>query len=414
MRVLVFILFLMAMHVNAGTIRVGKNGSQQTIKAALTRAESGDTILVESGVYKEGNILINKPVFLIGIDFPVLDGELKYEVLTVQSHHVTISGFKIINTGNASLHDVAGISIVDARHVNVFNNILENTFFGIHATNSKDIVIENNQLTSFTYEEHEIGNGIHLWKCQRALINKNTVTSHRDGIYLEFTTHSTISNNVSEKSKRYGLHFMFSHDDEYRGNQFINNGAGVAVMYTENVTMVNNRFVHNWGSAAYGLLLKEIQDSRVEQNVFDTNSVGIFMEGTSRIKFNRNEFLKNGYAVKLQASCDDNIFSRNNFIGNTFDITTNGTLVLNQLDHNYWDKYDGYDLKKDGIGDVPFHPVSMYAMIVERVPSSVLLWHSFLVFLMDKAERVIPAMTPENMKDESPTMKPNDLLQASN
>jgi nitrous oxidase accessory protein len=71
-------------------------------------------------------------------------------------------------------------------------------------------------------------------------------------------------------------------------------------------------------------------------------------------------------------------------------------------------------MKKDGIGDVPFHPVSMYAMIVERVPASVMLWRSFLVYLLDKAERIVPAITPENLKDESPTMKPNDLLQARN
>ena len=110
------------------------------------------------------------------------------------------------------------------------------------------------------------------------------------------------------------------------------------------------------------------------------------MEGSSRIHFSENTFSENGWAIKLQASCDDNTFTKNNFEANTFDIATNGSLVLNTIDHNYWDKYEGYDMKKDGTGDVPYRPVSMYAMIVERIPPSVMLWRSFLVHLMDRAE----------------------------
>jgi nitrous oxidase accessory protein len=96
-------------------------------------------------------------------------------------------------------------------------------------------------------------------------------------------------------------------------------------------------------------------------------------------------------------------------MSNTFDFATNGTLVLNTINRNYWDKYQGYDLNRDGTGDIPFRPVNLYAMIVERVPTAVLLWRSFLVFLLDRAERVFPVVTPENLKDDFPSMKPYDL-----
>jgi nitrous oxidase accessory protein len=203
---------------------------------------------------------------------------------------------------------------------------------------------------------------------------------------------------------------MFSHDDEYRNNKFVDNGAGVAVMYTKGVKMIDNVFQHNWGSAAYGLLLKDIRDSYVSGNQFVENSVGIAMEGSSRIEFKENVFSSNGYAVRLQASCDNNMFERNNFIGNTFDMVTNGTLVLNTIKSNYWDKYEGYDLDGNAIGDVPYRPVSMYGVIIERMPTAVLLWRSFLVFLLDRVEKAIPAITPENLKDDSPSMKPYDLV----
>mgnify|MGYP001593296192 FL=1 len=95
----------------------------------------------------------------------------------------------------------------------------------------------------------------------------------------------------------------------------------------------------------------------------------------------------------------------NNFIGNTFDVSTNGSLVLNSFNSNYWDKYDGYDLDKDKIGDVPNRPVSMYSMIVEKNPPAMLLFRSFITSLLDKTEKVIPSLTPEGLKDNSPMMK---------
>jgi nitrous oxidase accessory protein len=43
--------------------------------------------------------------------------------------------------------------------------------------------------------------------------------------------------------------------------------------------MSGNRFEDNWGPAVYGLLLKDVQDSLVEGNLFRRNSVALFVEG---------------------------------------------------------------------------------------------------------------------------------------
>lgn len=177
-------------------------------------------------------------------------------------------------------------------------------------------------------------------------------------------------------------------------------------MFSKGVTMLRNTFTENWGGAAYGILLKEISDSRIEQNRFVRNTSGIFMEGTSRILVKNNIFNGNGWAMKIQASCNDNTITLNNFTGNTFDVATNGTLVLNTFNSNYWDKYEGYDLNRDGTGDVPFRPVSLYSMIAERNPVTMMLFRSFMVGLLDKAEKTIPGFIPENLKDDSPVMRP--------
>lgn len=396
---------------NATTLRVSKKGPLTSIKKAIALAHSGDTIIVEPGIYREGNIILEKSIVLIGKSFPVLDGENRVEILTIHAQGGMISGFTFRDTGIASIQDLAAIKILDSKDIIVRDNHFENTFFGIYAAGSNHIQIENNKLISDAEAEHQIGNGIHLWKCDYITVLNNRMQGFRDGIYFEFVTNSRIANNHSEGNLRYGLHFMFSHDNEYENNTFINNGAGVAVMYSKRVKMHGNSFELNWGSSAYGLLLKDISDSMVKNNRFYKNSAAVVMEGSSRISFEENEFSANGYAVKLQASCEDNVFTKNNFYSNTFDMATNGSLVLNTINGNYWDHYEGYDLDKNGVGDIPFRPVSLFATVMERIPTSVLLWRSFFVFTLDRTEKAMPAITPENLKDSSPLMKPYDLVQ---
>jgi nitrous oxidase accessory protein len=178
------------------------------------------------------------------------------------------------------------------------------------------------------------------------------------------------------------------------------------VMYSHHVLMQRNVFENNWGGSAYGLLLKEISDGTIVQNQFVQNTAGIVMESTNRIDVQLNSYRSNGWALRIQASCNDNTVHHNNFQGNTFDVATNGTLMLNEFYNNYWDKYEGYDMNKDVIGDVPYHPVSMYSMVIEQNPNAVILLRSFMVSLLDKAEKAIPSLTPENMTDSKPLMKP--------
>jgi nitrous oxidase accessory protein len=392
----------------ARTWVVGPNSKVNTVQAAVAFAADGDTIRIMPGIYKEGNIVIRKSLTITGIEFPILDGENRYEIFTIAASDVSITGLRMINTGIASINDISAISAIESTRLLIYGNQFENTFFGIHLANSTGVVVEDNVLRSNALSEHQIGNGIHAWKCDSIVIRNNNVSGHRDGIYFEFVTHSIVEGNHSHHNMRYGLHFMFSNDDQYHNNIFQANGAGVAVMYTQGVTMTGNRFEENWGASSYGLLLKDIRDSFIRENTFSKNTTGVYIEGSSRCEFTRNIFVENGWAVKIQANCDGNRLEKNSFLNNTFDFATNGSLVLNTVDRNYWDSYQGYDLDKDGVGDVPYHPVSLYSMVVEKMPSSVMLWRSFLVYLLDRAERIIPSATPENLMDLHPVMKNYD------
>lgn len=387
------------------TLVVGKGQAYPTIRAAVSATQDGDTVFVKKGTYYINNIIITKSITLIGENYPLLHGANKYEIFTVSGQGITIKGFHFTNSGYSAMNDFASVKIIDATNFVFEDNRVTNAYFGVHISNSHHFTIRNNYFKGLTRSEQLSGNGIHLWKCQNALIENNEIHGHRDGIYFEFVYQSLIQKNLSEGNVRYGLHFMFSNDNRYLENTFKNNGAGVAVMFSKLVTMVHNHFDSNWGDAAYGLLLKEISDSKIDSNTFYQNTIGIYMEGTNRIHVENNIFKSNGWAARVQASCMDNTFFHNNFLSNTFDVGTNGSLVLNTFNNNYWDKYEGYDMNKDGFGDVAYHPVSMYSTIIESSPHALMLLRSFMVSLLDKAERAIPSLTPENLRDEQPLMK---------
>ena len=403
----IFICCLLGMKITKPAILyVGKDKAHPNIKAALALSRVGDTIVITKGIYKEGNIIIDKPLCILGEDYPVLDGEFKNEVISVKADGVIIKGLTIQNSGRAVMSDPGGIKVYDAKHVLIEENTLLNNYFGVYLQYATNCIVKNNIIIASQKEENKSGNAIHCWKSDSVQIIGNKTEGHRDGIYFEFVTHSVVWRNISKNNLRYGLHFMFSHNNAYITNLFQHNGAGVAVMFTKHVVMMNNTFEENWGDSAYGVLFKELSDCYLSGNKFLKNTTGVFFDGSNRITIEYNLFKDNGWALRLQANCMDNQIQYNSFMGNTFDVTTNGTLTLNHFNENYWDKYEGYDLNRDKIGDVPYHPLSLYAVIIEKNPPAMLLYRSFIIDLLDKSEKILPSLTPENFVDKRPRMTP--------
>lgn len=389
---------------HAAMVRVGSGERCLSIDAGLKAAQAGDTVLVSAGVYDEHALVVDKSVVLLGRDHPVIDAREQGEIIMVTHDGAAIAGFTLRNVGTSYVEDRAAIRVRNMADVTIEDNRIENAFFGIYAEHSRHVVVRRNVIVGTAAREVSNGNGIHLWYCNDAVIEDNEVHRHRDGIYFEFVEKSRIARNVSTHNVRYGLHFMFSNDDIYVDNTFAENGAGVAVMYTQHVTMIGNTFEHNWGGSSYGLLLKDIRDSEIRNNHFLRNTVALYAEGANRIVVEGNEFTSNGYAVRIMANSADNTFKRNDFIGNSFDVVTNSRQSFNTFDSNYWSEYDGYDLDGNGVGDVPYHPVRLFSLLVETSPPSIVLLSSLFVTLVDTAERVMPVFTPETLVDANPLM----------
>jgi len=391
---------------NVDAITVSPDGEVRTVADAVSRARAGGKIVVRRGVYREPTIVVDKPLEIVGDSGAVLDGGNDHQIMSVKADDVTIHGLTFRDVGVSYTEDRAAIKIAGVRRCTVTDNRVERGFFGIYLSAVEDCRIERNVLVATRGEEAGSGNGIHLWSSRRITIAGNRVSGHRDGIYFEFVHDADVRDNDSEGNLRYGLHFMYSDSCRYVNNTFAGNTAGVAVMFTKHVDMIGNRFERNWGSASYGLLLKEIYDANVSGNVFAHNTVGLFADGANRIHAEHNEFADNGWAVKLMASTQDGTFERNTFVGNTFDVATNSRQSFTTFDGNYWDDYSGYDVNHDGVGDVPHRPVRLFSLVVEQNAPALILMRGLFVGLVDAAERVMPALTPETLVDQHPAMRP--------
>ncbi|MBL7950341.1 MAG: nitrous oxide reductase family maturation protein NosD [Flavobacteriales bacterium] len=404
MRTLLLLLVTpLVLTVEAAT-HVVRNGA--SLAAAIARCAENDTVLLKSGTYAEGTITIARPMVLRGEGWPVIDGGGRGEVILVKASNVTISGVEVRGTRVSDMNDNAAIKCSDGTNITLRNNRVIGCFFGIYLSGVEHALVSHNRVIGdAAVQENRRANGIHLWKCSDIRIEHNTVMHHRDGIYLEFVTDSQVANDSSAFNLRYGLHFMFSHRDSYTHNVFHDNGAGVAVMFTREVTMTDNRFLHNKGTSAYGLLLKEINDAVIERNTFVDNTVGLLVDGCNRALVKDNTYTGNGWGVKLYANSSAT-FKGNTFGGNTFDLATNGDLLLSTLNGNSWDRYRGYDLDHDGLGDVPHRPLSVFGLVTERMPYAMVLSRSLMVNLLDQAERVVPTMTPAGLEDTAPLMRP--------
>lgn len=403
---LIYIISFLTYGASASIIEVCHTCEVKTVSDAVQLSQKRDTILVKPGIHESWNIELRKPTTLIGEPGAVLDGKKTGYILKILSDSVHIQGLKFINSGRSYTKDFAAIYSYRARHFSIIGNEIENPFFGVLLEKSHNGLIKDNLIFGETEQEADSGNGIHGWHCSNLMIENNTLHGLRDGIYLEFVTESEVSGNLSHDNIRYGLHFMFSNNDNYINNTFRDNGAGVAVMFSKFIVMRENQFIENWGTASYGLLLKEINDAEVLNNTFKENTIGIFVEGSNRVNYFDNIFESNGWAVKVSGGCYENYFERNNFISNSFDLAYNGKLNDNKFEGNFWSTYSGYDLDKNGVGDVPYRPVKLFSYVVNKTPEAIILLRSLFVDIINFSEQVSPVFTPDNLVDPQPSMKP--------
>lgn len=396
------------------------------LQDCIDAAAPGSTIEVAPGNY-DGPLLINKPLTLVGRDFPSVDGRGAGSVVSIRALGVTIRGFHIHNSGTDLRKDNAGVHITEDRAV-ISGNRIDDVLHGIYVKKTRDFRISKNDIRGKTtlppaerpaseaiasdgadycapLNINSRGNGIHLWNSSAGEVDNNSITETRDGMYFSFTRDTKVRGNHIH-GVRYGLHYMYSDNNDFQGNTFTDNAAGAAIMYSKNMTITGNHFDSNHGFRAYGMLLNSVDNTRIEGNWLNHNTVGIYLENNNNNQLVGNRIEGNYIGLRMTASSNDNVFSRNRLIGNMHAAEMVGQNDSNHWSFegvgNYWSDANPVDINGDGIGDLPYREADLIGDLRREAPMIGLLSDSPGLNLLKFVHRHVALPGFDAIEDSAP------------
>lgn len=389
------------------------NAQASSLQARLDAAPRGSTVVVDGGVHR-GGIVIRGPLTVVGINAPVIDGLGTGSVVAIEGDEVTFRGFTVRNSGRQVTEEAAGIKASGHRH-RIENNYVHDVYFGIHITAGDAHLVQENRIEPGERHGARPGHGISVWHARDTRLLRNRIADARDGVYLSFTEGVIADGNVVTRC-RYGLHSMYSQRASFADNSLTGNLLGAALMMSDRLVLRGNRIEqHREGSAAYGVLLKDIGNLMAEDNVILANRVGVYAEGVptqpnSEAVFARNVIAGNEVGLALQSNAALTV-TGNRITDNLTDVRPLGRQLSPSMRWsrhgrgNVWGQYRGYDADRDGIGDVPHRVEDAMDALMRRNPLTQAFLYTPAHLALEAAARMFPLYRrPPVLIDEHPLM----------
>ena len=400
----------------AATERVVPSGG--TIGAAIAAADPGDTIVVPAGTYRE-HLTIDKPLSLTGRPGAVLDGDGTGTVVRVTSERVSLHGLEIRNSGNSYTTEDAGVRIDHAADVQIAGVALHDVLFGVFVVQGDRCRIENSTITGREAPVTRRGDSIRLWYSSGCKILGNVIENSRD-LVIWYSSDTDVEDNTVRRS-RYGLHYMFSDRNYFRGNRFESNQVGAAIMNSRGIRLESNTFSLSNGPSAYGLFLKDADDVTVERNRFESNAIALFVDNAPQsrgafVHIVSNLISGNDVAVALQPLSRNADFSGNAFIGNRTEVQVRGSGSAegerwsDGARGNYWSTAIPYDRDGDGVSEIPFKIESSFESLAGNHPELAFFAGTPGADAIDQAARLFPIFASRpTLTDPHPLVAPPEL-----
>jgi nitrous oxidase accessory protein len=398
----------------AGAVAMPAPAAEFDLHAAVAGAADGAKRTVPPGTYA-GPVIIERSITLVAGGEVVIDGGGEGDVITIEAPDVTVRGFHIRNTGTSLDRENAGITGLAPRAV-IEDNVLEGVLFGIYLKEALHSVIRGNVIGGKDLEVQRRGDGIRIWQCHGTVIEGNTIADSRDAVMWFSDDVHLRGNRIT--GGRYGLHFMYSHENLIEDNHLEGNSVGAFLMYSKNLVLRRNAFVRNRGPSGFGIGLKDMDGAVAEDNHFIGNRIGVSLDNSpssmrSHQEFSRNVFAFNDIGIAFLPSVKRNRFVDNTFFENIEQVAVLGSGNFGGNDFtidghgNFWSDYRGYDLDGDGVGDLPYESVSLFENLMDREPKMRLFLYSPAQQAIEMAARTFPIVRPRpKMSDSAPLMSP--------
>jgi len=315
--VLAFAIIFLASIAGGTTYQIGPG---ESLQGAINRADSGDTIIVQGGVYRE-SLNLARPITLEGKGRPLLDGSAIGNALTIKADGAKVSGFEIRTTRRTGIHVLSGGNIIE-------NNSISGCLDGIRLDGAHSNRIVTNDINNNT-------NGITLYSSNDNLIQNCDI---RD-------------NNINEESDC-GIFLIYSQDNVIQNNLLKNNGdTSISLRSASSNTIINNTVTDNdW----YGISLTESSNTNriAYNNASQNNDAGIYLDGSRNNLLLGNRAMDNSKGIYLSYDSNDNILEENYLSQNGKGIylanhASNNTIVGNTAQENGYGIYLTFSSRRD-------------------------------------------------------------------
>ena len=377
------------------------------LQDAIDTATPYSILKLPSGTYR-GNITIHKPLTIIGKDEDaVVEGSGIGSVITITSSNVTLKNLTISGSGNRMDRIDSGITIKNANQCEVNGCKIIDSLYGIDMDMVSNSIIANNYITSKNLDISLRGNALKMYYANNNLIQNNIIENSRD-VTLNYSNANLFKGNIF-KNNRFATHISLSNNNFFASNTYLYNSVSIMVMGAKNTMVVYNTIKSSKGAAGIGVVINGVSNFRFEHNILKFNAKGIYIDGQEKAKgmkryINHNEISYNGEAIHFHAYIKDNTITHNKIFGNIDDVVKDvegNFLPSNIVEHNYWDRYAGFDRNRDNIGDNT-HQIYQYADQLWHYNNKVKFFYgSPIMSLMNFLANLAPFVEPNLLLEDS-------------
>jgi nitrous oxidase accessory protein len=356
-----------------------------------------------------GDLVIRRPLALRGARGAALQGSGKGTVLTVEANDVTVENLLLRGSGRRHTSEDAGVKAKGDR-IRVRDLRVEDTLFGVSLEMCHGCAVERVHVEGPGDDTELRGDGIKLWEADDSVVRGCTVERSRDMV-VWYSKRVVLDGNAIRHS-RYGTHFMYARDAVVKNSRFTDNVVGIFVMYAQNLTVEGNVMAGARGAAGVGIGFKESDSVTLRGNWLVANTTGTYLDRTPRtpeapVVFEGNVLALNDVALRVHGEAAGATFRGNDFHENALVVEADGGDALGvALSGNHFTDYAGYDLDRDGKGDVAYEVAALSGELTDARPELKFFHGTAAMGLMDAVARAVPIFAKRRiLVDPAPAVR---------
>ncbi len=370
----------------------------EPVQALLDGAADGDSFCLGPGTHP-GPLRVSHRVTLAGPREAVVLATGPGSTISLDASGAVLAGLTVDGSGGRFEMLDAAVRIT-ADDVRVEGVAVRNALFGILANRASRLVIRGNDVRGNANKALGLrGDAIRLWEVRDSLVEANHTRDARD-LVVWYSPRNRLVGNVVERG-RYGIHFMYSHENVASDNLMRENVVGIFAMYSRHLRIERNLLASARGAAGMGFGAKESGDLELRENAIVENTICIHLDNSPLQPDEWNTFEGNEVSGCDVGVSFQGVSDRNRFVGNAFTdndvqvrIEGGGSARSAEWRGNGWSDYVGYDLDDDGVGDLAYELRSLSGDLTMRNPQLKLFRGAPALWLVEVVGHVVPLLRP--------------------